>query len=233
MADLPGLGDYVVQGVNVDLGVENDGFTVSGIDVDPLPVGVVPTNQQVAAEDRRRRKLVKMVPDMNELDAAERELRYHEVLNRANPMPPLPPALLLMLQNMQENIQNINLRMEALLRVSSARSRNQRIKEEEMNELYRPLPKLMAGHPYVAVLPVQGVNIAVGGYQVGDLPPDGLVPTNNEGYIEASHLNLPELRRKLRAIYWFYHDESLFIPQNAPLQMCRQGLVALKRFHLP
>ncbi|CAA0837876.1 Unknown protein [Striga hermonthica] len=143
------------------------------------------------------------------------------------------PALLHMLQNLQERQNLADLRMETLLRVTSARSRNQHIKEEDMDELYRPLPKLMAGHPYAAVLPVQGVNIAVGGYQVGDLPPDGLVPTNNEGYIEASHLDLPDLRRKLRAIYWFYHDDSLFIPHTAPLLMCRQGLVALKRFHLP
>ncbi|GER56010.1 myoglobin, partial [Striga asiatica] len=119
---------------------------------------LIPTHNQIAAEDRRRRTLIDKVPHMNDLDAVEKELRYHEVLSRVNGVAALSPAVMQMLQSLalihgQQNLiqvfqghqatlkglqqgQNLaNERIDSLFRVISGRSRNQHIKRrDEMNE---------------------------------------------------------------------------------------------------
>ncbi|GER55982.1 Mn-containing catalase [Striga asiatica] len=235
MAGLPGLGDYIVQNANLNLGVQNAGFTITAIDVEPLPDGVIPNHGQIAAEDRRRRTLINKVPHMDDFDAAERELRYHQVLTRANAMAPLHPGLVQMLQTIQESQNLANQRMETLIQLMSARSRNQYIRAHELDEPFAGLPKLFPGHPFAQPPPVQGVNITVGSYPVGSMPPQGLLPANRDGFEEMKTLTLPNLRRKLSAIYWFYHDERLAFPDpnNATKRRCRLGVTNLERFLLP
>ncbi|GER55980.1 elongation factor G [Striga asiatica] len=140
--------------------------------------------------------------------------------------------MLLMLQNIQQNQNLYNRRWEALIQVMSARSRNQFIKEKGLLEPFASLPKLFPGHPWVQPPHVEGVNIDVGGYQVGDNPPPGLVPANQDEFGVMKGLDVVDLRSRLRAIFWFYHDVRLSIPTNAMAWRCIQGLKSLEMFLL-
>ncbi|CAA0818341.1 Unknown protein [Striga hermonthica] len=276
------MGDYVVQNHNVELGVPNEEFTITNIDVDPLPFGVIPTNEQIAAEDHRRRTLIDRVPNMNNLDAAQRELRYHDVLTRVNGVAQLPQGLMHLFEDILQTTQNMeqtqletleslqdhqgrlqnhqhrledhlamlqdhhaliqgafeaihraNQRITTLLEVMTARSRNKQFRRRQMNVHLAILPKVYAGHPFPVPEPVQGVNIDMGGYLVGDMPPNGLMPLTNNEFATMLKQDLPILRRRLRAIYWFYNDADLEIPPDATEERCNEGVECVRMFICP
>ncbi|CAA0818250.1 Rho GTPase-activating protein 2 [Striga hermonthica] len=113
-----------------------------------------PNMTQVAAEDRRRRTLIDKVPNMNNLDAAQRELRYHQTQQALLDQQAIlhdhhglfKGTLHAMLDNQ---------RTTTLLQVMSARSKNQHIQTIQMNAAFSLLPKLYAGHLFLQPQPVQ------------------------------------------------------------------------------
>ncbi|GER56034.1 envelope glycoprotein B [Striga asiatica] len=72
---LPALGDYVAPNL-----------ILTGIDVDEIPDGAIPTDEQIVRECHRRKTFEKQseVMPINAADAAAAEIRYNSVLMRRN-----------------------------------------------------------------------------------------------------------------------------------------------------
>ncbi|GER55991.1 transmembrane and coiled-coil domains protein 2 [Striga asiatica] len=115
MADLPALGDYKVPNIHL-----------TGINVEAINDGDIPTDQQIVSEAHRRRMFKRsrqLIPNLNAADSAGAELRYHMVLTRrANAEmqgAPLHPKLLSILQNLldgqaqlQTQLQNLQTQLQ-------------------------------------------------------------------------------------------------------------------------
>ncbi|GER56009.1 tRNA N6-adenosine threonylcarbamoyltransferase [Striga asiatica] len=116
MGGRPTSGDYV-QNANLDLGVQNTGFTVSRIEVDLLPFGVISNHNQIAVEDWRRRTLIdKMLQSL--LQGQQNLVHASKICFRAKKFDTGTSGH----QGIQQGQNLANQRIESLRRVISARS---------------------------------------------------------------------------------------------------------------
>ncbi|GER56032.1 low-specificity L-threonine aldolase [Striga asiatica] len=161
-------------------------------------------------------------------------------------MAPIDPQLMEIIQALQDGqaqlqqshaqleqaINQVNTRLDATIRVVSARAFNRSIKRNMLLVDFEVLPKQHAGHPFVDPPDVPGLNLNPV-CQVGDNPPHGLVPRNFQEWYEALaqlQRDLPISLSRLRAIFWFYNDARLFIAPNATALICDQGWFNVRRY---
>ncbi|KAL3620050.1 hypothetical protein CASFOL_034962 [Castilleja foliolosa] len=124
--------------------------------------------------------------------------------------------------------------VEAKRGVDNAREFNYSVAAGSTTMQFRSIVKYVCGHPSEAGLP-NAVDKVVfqENYDIGDQPPYHLMPLNN-GEINkwSKMMKLPELRRRLRSIYWFYNDERLILAFNANRAACMKAILNVKAYLL-
>ncbi|KAL3629624.1 hypothetical protein CASFOL_026846 [Castilleja foliolosa] len=92
---------------------------------------------------------------------------------------------------------------------------------------FHPLVKSTAGHPAPGPpLAVDGVHFQPA-YAVGDHPPQNLLPANYDDLNGWELLGHVVLRRRLRAIYWFYNEPRLALAPRASQEICNRMIQTL------
>ncbi|KAL3629354.1 hypothetical protein CASFOL_026576 [Castilleja foliolosa] len=123
--------------------------------------------------------------------------------------------------------------MEERREADLARSSNSRISFQLLTVQFYPVVKYIRGHPVQPGLPPSVVNVNLKPeYDVGDLPPSGLVPSNHSEFYEIYDMDIVPMRRRMRAIYWFYNDDRLKLSGNADRKACAGAINNLKRYLL-
>ncbi|KAL3619951.1 hypothetical protein CASFOL_034863 [Castilleja foliolosa] len=124
--------------------------------------------------------------------------------------------------------------VEAKRDVDNAREFNYSVVAGSTTMQFRSIVKYVCGHPSEAGLP-NAVDKVVfqENYDIGDQPPYHLMPLNNREINKWSRMmKLPELRRRLRSIYWFYNDERLTLAFNANRAACMKAILNVKAYLL-
>ncbi|KAL3629353.1 hypothetical protein CASFOL_026575 [Castilleja foliolosa] len=123
--------------------------------------------------------------------------------------------------------------VEARREADIARSYNLRIDFTMYTEPFYPVVKYIRGHPVQPGLPpnMEHVNFKPE-YAVGDLPPIGLVPSNYGDFIDFHCMDFVPMRKRLRAIFWFYNDDRLKLGGNADRATCDNAIHKIKYYLL-
>ncbi|GFP97578.1 hypothetical protein PHJA_001901900 [Phtheirospermum japonicum] len=98
---------------------------------------------------------------------------------------------------------------------------------------FRPVVKHTRGHLVALGLPpaVANVNLQPE-YVLGAQPPNGLIPLTHAGFDRIGTEEIHVLRRRLRAIYWFYNDDRLRLTANASRNACDNAIQNVKDYYL-
>ncbi|KAL3624366.1 hypothetical protein CASFOL_033182 [Castilleja foliolosa] len=137
------------------------------------------------------------------------------------------------IQNIVVRIKNRLLKRNTRAALAESREFNRRISTQTYVVDYIGIPKFIAGHPNVELPEIRNINLQAA-YEIGDLPPPNLLPSNDAAFaaLKAKRQNLATLRTRMRTIQWFYNDPQLgsMLNEDATRDDCRDFVDTLKHY---